>query len=146
MNDPFFNFEAAQKCEAEELNIDKDTFERRCYETYQLHWMLVHKYSINDLLLCIEKAAANILAAQSSEAVIDGPDAFRLISHAKNAFENGTGFDGNLWVSKERFLCSEEFHDPEYMKLLTSMMADGKDMFDFYQKHYLKNDKNKKIN
>ena len=41
MDDTFFNFEAARKCEAGELNIDKDTFERRCYEAYQLHWMQI---------------------------------------------------------------------------------------------------------
>ncbi len=109
MDDSFFNFEAARECEAGELNIDKDTFERRCYEAYQLHWMLVHKYSIDDLLLCVKRAAAEILATHSSEAVVDGPDAFRLIGRAKNAFETGTGFNGNLWVSKERFLSSEEF-------------------------------------
>lgn len=137
MDDTFFNFEAARKCEAGELNIDKDTFERRCYEAYQLHWILVHKYSIDDLLLCVKRAAAEILATHSSEAVVDGPDAFRLISRAKSAFETGTGFNGNLWVSKERFLSSEEFHDPEYIKLLTGMMADGRELFKFYGEHYL---------
>lgn len=137
MDDTFFNFDAARECEAGALDIDKDTFERRCYEAYQLHWMLVHKYSINDLLLCIKRAAAETLTTHSLGAVVDGPDAFRLINYAKKAFENGGGFNGNLWVSKERFLCSEEFHDPEYMKLLTGMMADGKELFTFYCKHYL---------
>ena len=99
--------------------------------------MLVHKYSINDLLLCIKRAAAETLTTHSLGAVVDGPDAFRLISRAKNAFETEAGFNGNLWVSKERFLSSEEFHDPEYIKLLTGMMADGRELFKFYCEHYL---------
>lgn len=126
---------AKRKQEQKAFSMSREVFEQKCYEAYQLNWMINHSYSVNDLLARIGNIAAENTGEDSPASSMYNYSVDALLQQAAMTFIYDVGFDGNMWVCKEEFINSE-FKDPEYMKFLTSMMPHGKDMFNFYLKHY----------
>ena len=79
-------------------------FKRRCYELYQLDWMMTHGYSLQDAFNILREGYAEGCA----EGEIDGgtgcDDDF---DYMEEYFEE-QGFNGCI------FVCEEEFYDCEY--------------------------------
>lgn len=97
---------------------EKEAFERKCYELYQLEWMMSHGYSLNDLYKVMEKSLV--------ESAEDGEmDMNQVASNIRSEFLYEKGFgNGSLFVCKEEFL-GAEYQDAAYMKWLFETQVDN---------------------
>ena len=124
------------------LNDDaqKEAFEQKCYEAYQLDWMISHGYSIRDYLLALveedEKAREN--GDYPEDDALDIAECFNA------RFEYESGFNGESWAGKAEFL-DAEFLDAGYMGHLFSMMPGGSEMRAYYVKTYKRSLANEKM-
>lgn len=113
--------------------VTKEAFEKKCYELYQLEWMMSHGYSLNDLynaMLEYEKdmfAPGDFRASDGSlsyETEFSEEDLERAGTQAKDHLLFGDGFGGGMiWASQDKFL-SAEYLDPDYMKWLFETQVD----------------------
>ncbi len=81
---------------------DSEVFAEKCYHAYQLHWMLQHGYSLNDLF----EAQCNNL----SELYDPEDDLDTMMENARDDIIFNTGIKGG-----EIFACEEEFYETEYL-------------------------------
>lgn len=119
-------------------NREKEDFEQKCYEAYQLDWMISHGHSLNDLYMVMIEYMRDMFDPEDfSEKDFDEDDIDRAMMQARDIllYERGMG-NGNIFVCKDEFL-GAEFKDPDYMDHLLNMMPDknGKKMF--YYTHYM---------
>ena len=69
-----------------------DDEEEKRYDRYQIQWMLNHKCTVTDLIDAIQ--------LQMDEGAVTVGEAF-------DKFERDSGFDGEIWASREEFRDSE---------------------------------------
>ena len=105
--------------------LDREkAFEDKCYEAYQLHWMISHGYSLHDAA----EAVFDNMEEDFCERVKDRDDPTDVITTSQEEgrdrflFETGFG-NGNIFAWKDEFL-DNEFRDPEYMSMLFSLMGE----------------------
>ncbi len=117
--------------------MTKEEFEQKCYEAYQLDWMLSHRFSLQDLLNVMEENRKEVFDPDDyKEAPFDESDLARNTEQAIDQFLYTTGFgDSSIWVCKDEFL-GAEFKDSDYMFHLLSIMPNGKEMEKFWRQNY----------
>lgn len=97
-------------------------FKEKCYEAYQLDWMLSHGLSLNDLYrraadILLEELQDHLPPFHTDEVSVK---ALAECIRERFLFEDGFG-SGSLFVCKEEFL-DNEFLDEDYMLRLLSAM------------------------
>ena len=113
--------------------LTRETFEQKCYETYQLDWMISHGWSIKDI--------KSTLLDGLVECVFNGPitdenEMGVAFESAEDFFENSQGFgSGSIYVCMDEFL-NAEFQNRTYMEHLISLMPNSKEMEQFWRKEY----------
>ena len=105
--------------------MTKTEFERRCYELYQLNWMMEQGYSLQDAFNVLREGYAEAWASEDISYGSGCDDDFDLL---EEYFEE-QGFNGNIFVGENEFY-DNEYQDTEYMKQLLS-----KEMFEQYYKY-----------
>ncbi len=120
-------------------DMSRKEFEQKCYEVYQLDWMISHGHSIDDYRTGIVGGVMDYFEDEdhiedlSEDAVLTLDGSF---VSALDTFENSQGFgSGSIWVCKDEFL-GAEFKDPAYMEHLISLMPDSDEMEAFWRKTY----------
>lgn len=76
------------------INFDKKGKQMTDYEKYQLHWMIVHGHSLNELMQEMERLQTEICEPVS-------------ISELFRQWESDSGFGSEIWA------CEEEWMDEE---------------------------------
>lgn len=110
-----------------------EAFEQKCYEAYQLHWMITHGYSLRNAYRIILNYAARTIEDEPLSIPTDGNSLANLMDSAKEEMIFGDGFEcGYMFASKEDFLV-EEFLDEDYMNTLLSMMPYPAKMKELYK-------------
>lgn len=105
------------------MQITKEQFEEKCYNAYQLDWMISHGYSLADYrTLIAELAGMNLEEDTASNMPTNSEETKELINSADEIFQD-TGFGGELFASKDEFL-DTEYLDAGYMNELLSAMYD----------------------
>ena len=79
-------------------------FKRRCYELYQLDWMMTHGYSLQDAFNVLREGYVEGCAEGDIDGGTGCDDDF---DYMEEYFEE-QGFNGSI------FACEEEFYDCEY--------------------------------
>ncbi len=117
--------------------MTKEEFEQKCYEAYQLDWMISHGYSLGDLYEIMTGDMGEQIEEEPAEAIPeDANSLWNLAECAKEEFLYSQGFgSGSIWVCKDEFL-GAEFKDPAYMEHLISLMPDSDEMEAFWRKTY----------
>ena len=82
-------------------------FKRRCYELYQLDWMMTHGYSLQDAFNVLREGYAEGCASEDIDGRTGCDDDF---DYMETYFEE-QGFNGQM------FVCEEEFYDCEYLDI-----------------------------
>ncbi len=104
--------------------------ETKAYKAYQLDWMLSHGKSIQDYINGLVQADYNLqknYPTGNTQVIFDALD---------TEFQNGIGFDDEIWDCKGSFL-NNEFKNANYMKTLFERMPDAKALYIMY-KNYAK--------
>ena len=117
--------------------MDKNAFEQKCYEAYQLDWLISHGYSLNDLykemLDCMSEALDPV---DFSDDPFNHNDLEYLAETGKEMFLTSQGLGGgSIYACKDEFLESE-FQDRAYMEHLISLMPNSKEMEAFWREEY----------
>lgn len=95
-------------------NYDDETlFRKRCYELYQLDWMMSHGYSLQDAFNLLREGYAEGCASGNINRGTDWDNDF----DAMEEYFEEQGFYGALFVCEDEFYACE-YRDPEYMKHL----------------------------
>ncbi len=117
--------------------MTKEMFEQKCYEAYQLDWMVSHGHSLNDLYQIMVGNMGEQIDEEPAEAIPeDSNSLWNLAEYAKEEFLFSQGFgNGGVFVCKEEFL-GAEFQDRAYMEHLISLMPNPKEMEAFWRKEY----------
>lgn len=112
-------------------NDEKVKFEQKCYELYQLEWMMSHGYSLNDLYKAMLKYEKDMFDPEDFTVDGDGnmdfneSDLERAAEQARDIFLYQEGFDGSqIFARKEEFL-DAEYQDAAYMKWLFETQVNG---------------------
>lgn len=113
--------------------IEKEAFEQKCYELYQLEWMMSHGYSLNDLyrvMLQYEQEMFDPDDFRDSEGNLSAKNEFseddleRAAMQARDIFLFEQGFGkSHIFAGKKEFL-DAEYKDPSYMKWLFDSQVD----------------------
>lgn len=122
----------------------KEKFEQKCYEAYQLDWMICHGYSLNDLYQVMIKYEKEMFdpydfrdsnGDMSYENEFSAEDLERSAMQARDIFLFEQGFGKSLvFASKSEFL-SAEYRDKAYMKRLLENMPDSDKLLSDYKKY-----------
>lgn len=80
-------------------------FKKRCYELYQLDWMMTHGYSLQDAFNMLREGYAEGCASGNIDGGTGCDNDFDML---EDYFEE-QGFNGEL------FVCEEEFYEAEYL-------------------------------
>jgi hypothetical protein len=88
-------------------------FKKRCYELYQLDWMMTHGYSLQDAFNILRNGYAESCASGDIDGGTDYNDDFDVI---EEYFEE-QGFCGEIFVCEDEFYDCE-YQDTEYMEYL----------------------------
>lgn len=118
------------------MNTTKEMFENECYELYKINWMLRHRYTLTDFVDRLKDNAEMTVDEDGMMAATDGQSARTLIGSAYTTFEDGNGFDGEIWACKDEFLQSE-FLDYGYMMHLFESVDNNKALIDYYEKEMI---------
>lgn len=117
---------------AAQIDAEKEEFYDRCYQAYQLDWMISHGYSIDDFYDAIKVSVVDQVAEGYN---IDSS------SRAENAMQcaveefHDAGFgSGTLWACKDEFL-DNEYLDMAYMKSLFEHMCNTEMMKRLYLRY-----------
>ena len=126
------------------MEAKKNAFKHKCYEAYELRWMIAHGNTLQEFVDTLGDIAAESVEEDAMCAVTDGESAKSLIADAHDAFVADVGFCGSLWADFDEFI-QTEFRDPVYMmKLLEVMYPHGttwnsyEAMWNFYCEFFLK--------
>ena len=121
-------------------DINRVKFEKKCYDAYQLDWMISHGHSLNDLYhiqLRYMKEMFDPADFDESEYkdAFSADDLDRSMMQGRDIllYERGFG-NGEIFAGKEEFLESE-YKDASYMKRLLETMPDSKDMKAKYKEY-----------
>ncbi len=108
---------------------EKQIFEGKCYEAYQLDWMMSHGHSLADLYKILRD---NI--KEEAEALNES-DISRLVDSSRDTFLYEQGFgSGSIFVCRDEFL-THEYQDIYYMKHLLNSMFDSEKMKKLYHRY-----------
>lgn len=100
-------------------------FQHKCYEAYQLQWMISHGSTLDEFLKTIKDIACETMSLDNDYCVISAEtELTNLINQSHDAFTNEAGFCGSLFVCEKEFL-ETEYLDPDYMLNLLSQMPDS---------------------
>ncbi len=108
--------------------MQEEEFLKKCYEAYQLDWMLSQGYSLNDYLKVLAEAEASFEPDEYPEGTAED-----IAKDIHQRFEEDFGFGGSLWVCFEEFL-GAEFLDKDYMEHLLQLMPASEKMKEQYKK------------
>lgn len=113
--------------------MNKKQFQRKCYEAYQLQWMINHGASLSEFLKTITDTACETMTDNCNHIVISSEEELNnIITESRNSFDD-IGFYGCLFACEEEFL-ETEFIDAEYMANLLSCMQDSETCEKLYTK------------
>lgn len=87
--------ETVEKMKEQLIQLEEERLNRLfcvLYDRYQIQWMLNHKCTVTDLIDAIQ--------LQMDEGAVTVGEAF-------DKFERDSGFDGEIWASREEFRDSE---------------------------------------
>lgn len=122
------------------MSTVKEMFENECYELYKIDWLLRHRYTLTDLVDRLKDNAEMIVDEDGMMSATDGQSARALIGSAYIDFEDGNGFDGEIWACQDEFLQSE-FLDYDYMMHLFKSVDNNKALINYYEKEIISTDK-----
>ena len=106
--------------------MTKEQFENKCYEAYQLDWMISHGYSLSDYRKLLSELASECIEEEPIEKLpTNAEETKNLFDAAEEMFQDEGFGSGSLFVCKEEFL-NAEYLDAGYMDGLLSVMFDGK--------------------
>ena len=106
--------------------MTKEQFENKCYEVYQLDWMVSHGYSLSDYRKLLSELASECIEEETIEKFpTNAEETENLFDAAEEMFQDEGFGSGLLFVCKEEFL-NAEYLDAGYMDGLLSVMFDGK--------------------
>lgn len=106
--------------------MTKEQFENKCYEAYQLDWMISHGYSLSDYRKLLSELASECIEEEPIEKLpTNAEETENLFDAAEKMFQDEGFGSGSLFVCKEEFL-NAEYLDAGYMDGLLSVMFDGK--------------------
>lgn len=100
--------------------LDKEKFKQKCYEAYQLDWMISHGHSLSELFNIIKD---NLLNTAEYDFPKNKGMLADIIEGSREHFLYENGFNGSLYVCKDEFLLTE-FLDQGYMIHLLRMMPE----------------------
>lgn len=112
---------------------DRHSFEQKCYEAYQLDWMMSHGYKIRDIVNAMGYADSEIMADDDRCLYGDSFDQMKTL-YDQFEYENGFDGEGSIWACKSEFL-DNEYRDPEYMEHLLGQMANVPDRRRLWEKY-----------
>ena len=121
----------------ENTTLTKELFETRCYEAYQLQWMMSHGFTLADFYNIIKNIAKEEIGKTPLNCVELPEDVELLANIIRNRFLYTDGFDRSLYDCKSEFL-RRKFLDEAYMSSLFSNMPDGNKLAWFYYENYAK--------
>ncbi len=120
----------------------REQFEQKCYEAYQLDWMMSHGYSLDKLyrlMLEYEKEMFDPADFRDSDGDLSYEHEFkkedleRSAMQARDTFLYELGFgDGNVYACKNEFL-DHEYLDKDYMYGLFDRMPDSNSLKKQYE-------------
>lgn len=128
------------------IEAEKESFQERCYELYQLEWMMSHGYSPDDLYKCMlkyEKEMFDPMDFRDSNGALSYENEFsesgleRSAMQARDIFLFAQGFGkGHIFAGKSEFL-TNEYLDAAYMKWLFETKVDDEadKLKDLYRKY-----------
>lgn len=106
--------------------MTKEQFENKCYEAYQLDWMISHGYSLSDYRKLLSELASECIEEETIEKLpTNAEETENLFDAAEEMFQDEGFGSGSLFACKEEFL-NAEYLDAGYMYGLLSVMFDGK--------------------
>lgn len=120
----------------ENTTLTKELFETRCYEAYQLQWMMSHGFSLADFCNIAKNIAKEEIGKTQLNCVELPEDVEPLSNIIRNRFLHLDGFDGSLYDCKSEFL-HRKFLDEAYMSSLFLNMPDGNKLAWFYYENYV---------
>lgn len=107
-----------------ENKMTREQFQTKCYEAYQLQWMINHGASLTEFLNTITEAACETMGTDDDYAVISfEKELTDLLQESRDSFDD-IGFCGSLFACKDEFL-QTEYLNPDYMHHLLSQMPDS---------------------
>ncbi len=121
--------------------MENEEFKDKCYEAYQLDWMLSHGFSLNDLYKAQLKYMQEMFDPEDfiedgdeKTFDFDESDLERSMEQGRDIllYEQGLG-NGSIFVTKNEFL-QAEFLDDWYMRHLLGNMPDSKNLKLLYKK------------
>ncbi len=106
--------------------MTKEQFENKCYEAYQLDWMISHGYSLSDYRKLLSELASECIEEETIEKLpTNAEETENLFDAAEEMFQDEGFGSRSLFACKEEFL-NAEYLDAGYMDGLLSIMFDGK--------------------
>lgn len=106
--------------------MTKEQFENKCYEVYQLDWMISHGYSLSDYRKLLSELASECIEEETIEKIpTNAEETENLFDAAEEMFQDEGFGSGSSFACKEEFL-NAEYLDAGYMDGLLSVMFDGK--------------------
>lgn len=116
--------------------MTREEFEKICFETYQLDWMISHGVTVDNIISDMCDIACEAVSEDPRNAMTDEQSVRRITKACRSVLFNDRGFgNGSMWVCKDEFL-GAEFKDPDYMQHLISLMPNSKEMESFWRKEY----------
>lgn len=113
--------------------MTREKFQTKCYEAYQLQWMIGYGASLTEFLNTITGVACETMGTDTDCSVISSENELTdLIQNSRNSFDD-IGFSGSIFVCEDEFL-QAEYLDPEYMYDLLSQMPDSKNCKKLWEK------------
>lgn len=91
----------------------EEEFKRRCYELYQLDWLMTHGYSLQDVINVLREGYAECCSSNLINQHTDWDEDFDSV---EEYFEE-QGFNGTMFVCEDEFYDCE-YQDTEYMEYL----------------------------
>ncbi len=123
---------------------EKDAFEQKCYELYQLEWMMSHGYSLDDLYKAMLKYEKEMFDPEDfgdgkfgNGHVFDASDLERSAMEARDTFLFEQGFGNSQIFANKREFLDVEYQDASYMKWLfeTQVDTEAARLKELYRKH-----------
>ena len=100
------------------------TFKKKCYEMYKLHWMLTHGRTLTDLYDIFVGLVAREVEEEPMHIPTDENSVTNMAEMLREMFLTEDGFgSGSLYVCFDEFL-THEFQDRAYMETLFRLVPD----------------------
>ena len=115
-------------------HAEEDEFEKKCYEAYQLRWMIEHGYSLEKLMHIIVDRVAEEVEDDEDNAMTCADHVRQMADATRYEFLYDKGFgNSEVFASKDEFL-GAEYLDVRYMRNLFLTMGDFEALADKYVK------------